>query len=297
MSIKASLFVISFLIVACSQPAKRFEKNNGSITEQRSSVKTGYDFVHPKKSWSLPDELKEISGLAFIDNTHFVAIEDLHPLLYILRTNDSCIVERIIPFKQTDKEKYDIEDVTIKQDTIYTIWSHGKIFQIANWTINPVVRSFTTSLTKENNTEGLCYDPLSNNLLIACKNESGVEGEKKSTRAIYAFDLRTDSMRADPFLLIHKKDFEKLDGEKIDFFPSAIAVNPLTNDIFILSTRENKCMAVYDRSGKLKSFDFLDKDLLPQPEGICFSPDGRLFVSSQGKNGKTAAIYEFAAIK
>jgi uncharacterized protein YjiK len=124
-----------------------------------------------------------------------------------------------------------------------------------------------------------------------------VEGEKKSTRAIYAFDLRTDSMSVDPFLLIHKKDFEKLDSEKIDFFPSAIAVNPMTNDIFILSTRENKCMAVYDRSGKLKSFDFLDKDLLPQPEGICFSPDGRLFVSSQGKHGKAAAIYEFAAVK
>jgi uncharacterized protein YjiK len=30
----------------------------------------------------------------------------------------------------------------------------------------------------------------------------------------------------------------------------------------------------------------LDKELLPQPEGICFSPDGIMFISSEGKGGK-----------
>ena len=90
----------------------------------------------------------------------------------------------------------------------------------------PVVEKIKTSLNKENNTEGLCYDPVTQKLLIACKNESGVEGESKSTKAVYQFDMSTEKLIGQPFLLIHKKDFEKVTDEKLDFFPSAIAVHP-----------------------------------------------------------------------
>ena len=34
-------------------------------------------------------------------------------------------------------------------------------------------KEFSTSLDKKNNTEGLAYDPVSGDLLIACKKESG----------------------------------------------------------------------------------------------------------------------------
>jgi hypothetical protein len=295
--IKVFVLALFFLVIACGHTAKRHEKADEAIPEIQPPIITGYDFLQPKMSWALPDELKEISGLARVDNSHFIAIEDLHPLLYLLRIDSTCIVERVIPFKQTNNEKFDIEDVTIKQDTVYAIWSHGEIFRISNWKGNPAVHSFTTSLTKEDNTEGICYDSLSNSLLIACKNKSGVGDEKKSTRAIYAFDMKSNSLRSAPFLLIHKKDFEKIAGEKIDFFPSGIAVHPLTNDIYILSTKENKCLAVYDRNDRLKSFIKLDKELLPQPEGMCFAPDGKLYISSQGKHGKRAVIYEFDAVK
>jgi uncharacterized protein YjiK len=31
---------------------------------------------------------------------------------------------------------------------------------------------------------------------------------------------------------------------------------------------------------------------MPQPEGICFSPDGMLYISTEGKNGLPAFILE-----
>jgi uncharacterized protein YjiK len=185
----------------------------------------------------------------------------------------------------------------LKKDTIYVLWSHGEIFRVSNWRETPSVKTYSTSLTKKNNTEGICYDPLSNSLLIACKDKSGVEDEKKSTRAIYSFSLNTNSLAAMPFLVIHKKDFVNAGGNKIEFYPSAVAVHPLTNDIYILSTRENKCLAVYDHKGAIKSFSILDKELMPQPEGISFSPDGKLYISSQGRHGKPAIIYEFVEVK
>jgi hypothetical protein len=160
-----------------------------------------------------------------------------------------------------------------------------------------VVERYETGLSKDNNTEGLCYDPVSKNLLIACKNETDEKDEKKSTRAIYEFDLKTNKLKKDPFLLIYKKDFKDVADEKLDFYPSAITIHPVTHDVYILSTRDTKCLAQFSYKGKLKSVQFIDKDLMPQPEGICFSPDGTLLISTQGRRSNPAAIYKFGVMK
>ena len=278
--------------------------NSGSgkphkFIHEKSSKETfnSYDLSHPSRTWNLPEELKEISGQAWVDKDHLLAIEDFHPKLYLLRMDEPLTIEQTSSFKETTKEKFDIEDVAIVNNTVYALWSHGAIYKIADWRTNPKVKKLTTSLSKENNTECLCFDPVSHNLLIACKNETAGEDEKKSTRAIYEFNLANETLKPEPFLLIHKKDFLKVTDEKLQFFPSAIAVHPFTHDIYILSTKDNKCMARYNYQGKLLSLQFIDKDLMPQPEGICFSPQGTLYISTQGRHGKAAAIFEFAYSK
>jgi sugar lactone lactonase YvrE len=50
---------------------------------------------------------------------------------------------------------------------------------------------------------------------------------------------------------------------------------------------------VYSHSGELKAIQKLDANLLLQPEGICFSPDGTMYISTEGKHGTPAAIYQF----
>ena len=283
------------LLLVCIFSCKEGNKHESKTeTTVKASTASSYDLLHPKEKWALPEELKEVSGLSWIDNTHFLVIEDLHPQLYTLRLGSNAVIEKTIPFKLTDKEKFDIEDVAMIADTVYALWSHGAIFKITGWqTEQPDVKKYPTQLSKENNTEGLCYDPVSHHLLIACKDESAVEDEKKSTRAIYEFDQSAGVLKPGTFLLIHKRDFKKLADEKFDFYPSAIAVQPGTNDIYILSTKDTKCMAVYNREGSLKSFQLIDKELMPQPEGICFSPDGTLYISTQGRHGESPMIYKF----
>ena len=89
----------------------------------------------------------------------------------------------------------------------------------------------------------------------------------------------------------------KIADEKLEFNPSAIAVHPVTHDIYLLSTRDNKCMAVYSHQGILKAFQYIDAELMPQPEGICFSPDGKLYISSEGKKGEPGNLFEFDVLK
>jgi hypothetical protein len=302
------VFFVSFvlLLLSCNNSGTVVSENSGKSTdssEQHPKEVKGiseFDIGKPFATWNLPEELKEISGISPMKDTGFFAIEDLDPNVYLLRptSHTSISIEKVITFADKTKDKFDIEDVTHIGDTIYALWSHGKIFKIWNWNAaKPQVVELKTGLHKENNTEGIAYDPVTGDLLVACKNDAGLEDEKKSTRAIYEFDPRTNQLKDQPFLLIHKKDFESIVGEKVDFYPSAIAVHPDTHDLYILSTRENKCLAIFTHDGKLREFTYLDRDMLPQPEGICFSHSGTLYISSQGKHGKAPVILGFAAKK
>jgi hypothetical protein len=293
-------FIFLFFFCSCN-PGGVQEKNqvNDSIpvSEDLRPSTFKFDLSHPQKKWALPPELTEISGNTWIDKEHLLVIEDINPDLYLLRLGNPAVIEKTIPFKEDKGKKFDVEDIAIANGIVYTLWSHGAVFKIKDWNAKPQVEKIETNFSKKNNTEGLCFDPVSQNLLIACKNESDVEDEKKSTRAVYEFDVKTDKVKEEPFLLIHKKDFTRFAGQKIEFFPSAIAVHPITHDIYILSTKDNKCMAQYSHNGELKAFQFIEKDLLQQPEGMCFAPNGTLFISTEGKHGEPAYVYQFGPAK
>jgi uncharacterized protein YjiK len=279
--------------------------NNKSKSEKKeddpkpvSLQSTNYDLLHPVKQWSLPDSLAEISGIVFQKNEQLLAIEDMRPILYEIKLGDSAaIIENKIQFRETDKEKFDFEDLAVARDTVYALWSHGAIFKIVKQKKGVTSERTKTWLKKDNNTEGLAYDPVSGNLLVACKDDAGLEDVKKSTRAIFEFDTKADSIKPDPFMLINKSDFENVAGEKIDFYPSAIAVHPVSHDIFIISTKDTKCLAQFTHDGRLKAFDYLDKEMLPQPEGICFDAKGNLYISTEARHSKQSYIYEFAIKK
>ena len=298
-----SLPFAAFIIFSCNSntsAASKKEKDTATTAEKGTTTEKGtaestYDLSKPEKKWTLSNDLLEISGITWIDNNHLLAIEDLHPNLYLLNLDKNAQVEKTIPFHETSKEKFDIEDVAVANNIAYALYSHGKIFKIENWKDKPKVKEIETPLSKENNTEGLCYDPDLNSLLVACKKASGDDDEKKSTRAVYQFDLNGDSLKQIPFLLIEKKDIKKAADEKLDFYPSAIAVHPKTHDIYILSTKGSKVMAQYSHDGKIKSVQEIDANLMPQPEGICFAPDGTMYISTEGKHGVPAAIYRYSS--
>ncbi|MDB5231467.1 MAG: hypothetical protein JWN76_2272 [Chitinophagaceae bacterium] len=264
-------------------------------SQKTGKAATGYDLAKPVKTWNMPGTLNEISGVTWIDNNHLMAIEDLHANLYLLNIQKGQ-VEKTIPFETSGDKKFDIEDVTIANNVVYALWSHGAIFKITNWASKPGVTEIPTFLKKKNNTEGICFDPVSNTLLVACKDDADVKDEKKSTRAVYSFDLSSGKLKENPFLVINKKDFKNAGSEKINFFPSAIAVHPVTHDIYILSTKDTKCMACFGRDGKLKAFESINKDLMPQPEGICFSPDGTLYITTQSRHNQPAKVFQFKHI-
>lgn len=295
---KAGSFLlgVSFvLILSCNEKKEsKKEKEETPVSLQT----TTFDLKNPVGKWSLPDSLAEISGNVLLKNNNILAIEDMHPVLYEIHLGDSSgrIVNKT-EFRKSTDEKFDFEDLAMIGDTVYALWSHGAVFKINRQKNNATSERTKTWLRKDNNTEGLAYDPVTGNLLIACKDDPGIEDVKRSTRAVFEFDTRSDSLKTEPFMLINKKDFENVAGERIDFNPSAIGVHPISHDVYIISTKDTKCIAQFSHDGKLKAFDYLDKDILPQPEGICFDANGDMYISTEARHGKPAFIYKFAVKK
>jgi glutamine cyclotransferase len=295
------VFLSLLILSSCVNDKKDKKDSDKALVAGRavavSSAGT-YDMSKPVNKWELPAQLNEISGIVKIDNNHILAIEDLHPTLYTLNLDKGkASIADTVSFYETAKDKFDIEDVAVIGNDAYALWSHGSIFKITDWKKGKQVKEIETGLDKKNNTEGLAYDPVTGNLLIACKNESGLADEKKSARALYELDIKSEKLLEKPFLVIESKDLKAMSGDKVKFFPSGVAIHPATHDIYVISTKDTKCMAQFSHDGQLKSFTYLDKDLLEQPEGISFDPSGNLYISTEGKHGQPAYIYQFGLIK
>ena len=149
----------------------------------------------------------------------------------------------------------------------------------------------------------MTYDPASNCLLLACKARPKDPKSIKDineTKGIYAFNLREKKLNSAPAYLIaldevrkflnalpqdyphRKKLFEFYQGDKLEFSPSAIAIHPLSDHIYVTSSK-GKQLIVLNPNGKISSIVKLNKKVFPQPEGLAFLPDGTLFISTEGK--------------
>ncbi len=74
-------------------------------------------------------------------------------------------------------------------------------------------------------------------------------------------------------------------NEKIDFAPSAIAVHPLTGDIYLIGT-VGKLLLIYSSEGQLKNIQRLEGKYFIQPEGLCITVNGDIYISNEGRYGK-----------
>jgi len=127
---------------------------------------------------------------------------------------------------------------------------------------------------------------------------------------VYRFDLHTKTTSKTPALIIDIEDlknsrgyssgmkwFSRLIGmldprkREVDFRPSGIAVHPKTKDFYLISSAD-KMLIVLNREGDIVAVEKLNEKIFKQPEGICFDPEGDLFISNE-KNGGRANIVRF----
>jgi len=234
-----------------------------------------YDLNAPTQRFELPDELLEVSALSYFTDDKLVCVQDELGILFTFDLSTGKIADKI-----TFGPDGDYEGVEVVNDTAYVIKSNGDLmfFPIQN---PDSLKQIHTGLEEKNDVEGLGYDVNTKHLMIACKKKGDVMGNNIKGKAFYKFSLQSKELTPDPFFVIDKAKIADYPVEKIN--PSAIAMHPLTKEIYILSSKD-KALVIVD-AREIKNIILLDPALFEKPEGICFKPDGSLFISSEGKTG------------
>jgi uncharacterized protein YjiK len=75
----------------------------------------------------------------------------------------------------------------------------------------------------------------------------------------------------------------------VSFQPSGVAVHPISGNMYVLGS-VGKMLIVYSRVGEFLAMVELNPKTYAQPEGICFFPNGTLFISNEGKGNKANIV-------
>lgn len=242
----------------------------------------GYNFEKPYKVINLPGYLKEISGLTYYHQNQLLCNQDESAEVYLVNY-DSEKIEKIARSATSG----DFEDIEFINGSIYLLKSNGTIYNFTcnSDSISEVIK-YPTQLNEKNDTEGLAYYKQENSLLIACKSKPGIKNtilKDENVRCIYKFDLVTKQLIEKPFLTISLSELNTKYGFK-KFMPSAIAVHPISGNIFLLSSVGRIILEV-NVYGEIIATKKIQSSYFMQPEGICFDPEGAfLFISNEGKN-------------
>ncbi len=241
------------------------------------------------KQLKLSNYLKEISGLAASDDGRIFCHDDERGIVYQIDYTNGKIVKRFAAGSNILRR--DFEGIAIVKDKFYLITSSGDIYEFTEVPNGKSSKSklYKTGLTVSYNIEGLCYDPLTNSLLIACK---GYPGKNlNGYRAVYSFSLKGKKLNPTPRFLLSLKYLDKKFGIK-NFSPSAIEYNLKTGTFFILSSHV-KAVIEISPDGKVLEGISLSGRAHKQPEGITFTKDMKMLISDEGRGGHgTITIYD-----
>jgi uncharacterized protein YjiK len=245
----------------------------------------GYDFSNKKtEPLKLPKELSEASGLAFSGDGRVLCHNDERGVVYEIDYRTGNIL------KSFSLGKYlvyrdDLEGIAAKKDTIFMINSSGTILRFLAGKDGEKVafQAFKTPLSARNDVEGLAYDPATDCLLLACKDDAAINFKNPlpaDQKAVYAFSLKTYKLLPKPRFLLPALQITAQTKEK-EFAPSAIERHPRTGHFFVLAARGNAIVEV-DTNGNLLAVSTLPKSVHPQPEGLAILPDGTVIICNEG---------------
>ncbi|MUP45751.1 hypothetical protein E0K83_08335 [Gramella sp. BOM4] len=240
------------------------------------------------QKWNLPNPLDEISGIVWMGDNKIACIQDEDGIIFIFDLNTSEIVEE---YKFGGPGDY--EGLTMLNNELWVAESAGKLFRIRDLNDPEKTREYKTGFEYKNNIEGIAATTKGNILILPKDRNLDLTGDGLHD-AIYLYDPLTEKLNEQPYLKIEYEDeaFKVLPvTEPEDLLrPSDLEIHPQTGEIYVLEAELPKLLILGD-DGKIRKIYLLKPREFYQPEGICFSPSGRIFISNEAK-GTDASILE-----
>ncbi|MEO6540152.1 MAG: SdiA-regulated domain-containing protein [Ferruginibacter sp.] len=270
----SSAVIIAGLFMSCNAVKKKLQNNDSSR----------YDLLNPYII-KLPDGLAEISGMAYYSkDTSVFAIKDEDGILYKVSLEQKGVIRQW----QFGK-KHDFEDVVLLDSTFYVLISNGEIETLqfgGGDTIRTGKLKFQKANKAKNEFESMYYDDSLQQLVLICKN---CEGDAKKKVTAMGYNIVTQVFTPMVYEIDVEPIAKKIGMNKMNFRPSAAAINPATNELYILASI-NHLIVVTDRQGRFKDLYELDRGIYNQPEGLAFTPWGDMIISNEANEAGLADI-------
>lgn len=269
----SSLFIFGILLLSqCG--AQKEEQNPYSFPKAYSLDKV--------QKMDLSDDLEEISGLEWIDETTIWAIEDESSIIYSL---DAATGKKFK--KQKFAKNKDIEDLMVYDGEAWVLQSNGNIYQVAaplTEYSNTLLHTFPVQ--EKRDFEAIIKAQNEPVIWIFCKVCSWDKDSSRSS--VFSFNLDRGEFDSIPAFVLRNEQLQPLlqndDFQKVKMQASAIAFHPLEKVYYLLSSSDHWLM-ILDLDMNPKEFHRLSPSLFKQPEGITFANDGTLFISNEARNG------------
>jgi len=238
----------------------------------------GYDNAH-RQIFVLHKQLLEISGITYNNDGTLSAINDEDGKIFHVGLSDAK------PTSIQFGEKNDYEDIVLADSVYYVLESNGNLHIVP--VSQPSGERMIKFLKKKKiEFESLYYDKAESKLVLLSKEQRLIE----DALVAYSFDPVTETFSNDPYYVIPLKDVKRfMKDYSAECKPSAAAIHPVLNKLFVVAS-VGKVIMICSLKGEVESVYTMNPDLFSQPEGICFSPEGDMYISNEGLQGKATII-------
>lgn len=259
------------------QKATNFQKEDGY-----------FDLANPSTVSSFPMGISSFSDVTMLDSTHLIGIEPINGTVLMLDLQNNSIASQL-----SLGSEFQFVDISRMDSTLILLDSKSKV----HFLLPPYDSTSFVSMneTKENFiSSGICFHESTKRLFLLSEVQEKEEGQFSSF--LYSFNLNKRQLREEPLFEINslaietfalnnnlplprnKVSFAGDTTEGLSFNPSALAIHPKTNEIYVLSS-EDRSLVVYNQFGEVVNFTMLDPKVFSKPTGMTFQDNGDLLIT------------------
>ncbi len=256
-----------------------------SLAQEPDFSLDNFDFENPPETtWTLPKELKDISGLAMTPDGRLFATEEKRAIIHEINFIEGTIV-KTFSFGRPPARK-DFEAIAIAGKRFFLITEKGLLLEGREGFNGEgkVFNQHDTGFGKFCEIEGLATTKTK--VLILCLKAK--DKAYKGFLTIFSWDIATKSADEAPFLKVDLSA-ENIPPEVREIHPTGLEVLP-NGTLLILSNRKKMLLEI-TRAGEILGWTLINKKLHDNPEGIALTPDGDLIIADEG-NPATIQVYQ-----
>lgn len=239
----------------------------------------------PVRQWTLPERLREISGLALTGDERLLAVDDEIGVVYELDYDAGGII-KAFAFGEP-AVRGDFEGIAVLAGQVWLMTSDGDLLVAEEGEDGDAVdyERFETGLGEDCELEGLTELVGDDALLLVCKD--GRDRKKLRMTTWRRGDGVIDETK------LPEKDMERsIDSKRVS--PSGVAIRPGSDERIVVAGIQHAVFGIGPDGALNRVIMRLDTSRHRQAEGIALTRDGRLLIADEGGQGRARlAVYRW----